>query len=606
MKESSFINQNKENWKHYEKVLKEKSTKPDELNDLFIQVTDDLSYSRSFYPNRSVRVYLNGLAQQVFLKLYTNKKRKQSFIVKFFKEELPAILYAARKELLVCFLVFIVTFLVGVFSSRHEAGFARQILGNRYVEMTNEYIKEGKPMNVYAEGDKLSAFLGIAYNNLRVDMLTFATGLLLAIGTLFVLAYNGVMVGVFQYFFYGTGYFTFTVLTIWLHGTLEIFTMILSATAGLVFGKGLVFPGTYTRGQAFRLSAIKGVKILLAVIPLTLAAAFIEAFITGQTNAPLYLKASLIVFSLLFIVFYFVWFPWFKYSKTDLPPEAHELPPINDTKLVLDDIKTAGEVVADTFRIWKKYLNILIPLSFGVGFTVVLATYFSQSRHIQYQFFGVPSDFFEIIKLLKINFWFRDGYYKLWPVFIGVFSLFVVFVQSYFFAKNLWINLDNKSKFMRMTSSFLLITLALFSYYFNDGFLFFALYFFVIFPAVITISSHILNQGFIDIMNGTGYYFKAAFRSNTLNLTLLILLFIFYLVASSPILNFIIEALNSGLKISDGLYIEIQKVIILTLGITTFLGILPLYIFANTLHYFSVKEKVTAQNLRTHLEKIWK
>lgn len=606
MKESSFINQNKENWKHYEKVLKGKSSEPDELNDLFIQVTDDLSYSRSFYPNRSVRVYLNSLAQQVFLKLYTNKKRKQSFIVKFFKEELPAILYAARKELLVCFLVFLLTFLVGVFSSRHEAGFARQILGDRYVEMTNEYIKEGKPMNVYAEGDKLTAFLGIAYNNLRVDMLTFATGLLFAIGTLFVLAYNGVMVGVFQYFFYGTGYFTFTVLTIWLHGTLEIFTMILSATAGLVFGKGLVFQGTYTRGQAFRLSAIKGVKILLAVIPLTLTAAFIEAFITGQTNAPLYLKASLIVFSLLFIVFYFVWLPWYKFSKTDLAPEENELPPFNDSELVLEDIKTAGEVVADTFRIWKKYLNMIIPLSLGVGFSVVLVTYFSQSQHIQYQFFGVPSDFFEIIKLLKINFWFRDGYYNLWLVFTGVFSLFTVFIQSYFFAKHLWGKVSFKTKVVRILASFFLISLVVFSYNFNDGFLFFVLYFFSIFPLAISISSHILNKGFSEITIGAGYYFKSAVSAHTLNLTLLILLFIFYLLASSPILNFIIEAINSGLKISDSLYIEIEKIIILTIGISTLLGIIPIYIYANTLNYFSVKEKVTAATLRNHLEKIWR
>ena len=144
LKESSFINQNQENWKHYEKVLNGKANQPDELNDLFIQVTDDLSFARSFYPNRSVRVYLNNLAQKVFLKLYTNRKRKQSVLGKFFKDELPAIMFSARKELLVCFLVFVLTFLVGVFSSRHQPGFARQILGDRYVEMTNKNIKEGK------------------------------------------------------------------------------------------------------------------------------------------------------------------------------------------------------------------------------------------------------------------------------------------------------------------------------------------------------------------------------------------------------------------------------------------------------------------------------
>ena len=60
MRETSFIKQNKEKWKEFESILEKKDKDPDKLNDLFIQITDDLSYSRTFYPNRSVRVYLNN------------------------------------------------------------------------------------------------------------------------------------------------------------------------------------------------------------------------------------------------------------------------------------------------------------------------------------------------------------------------------------------------------------------------------------------------------------------------------------------------------------------------------------------------------------------
>ena len=605
MKESSFINQNKENWKHYETVLKGKSTQPDELNDLFIQVTDDLSYSRSFYPNRSVRVYLNGLAQQVFLKLYTNRKRKQSFLSKFFKEEFPAIMYSARKELLVCFFVFVLTFIVGVFSSRHQPGFARQILGDQYVEMTNQNIKEGKPMNVYAEGDKLSSFFRIAYNNLRVDMLTFVTGLFFAIGTLFVLAYNGVMVGVFQYFFYGTGYFTFTVLTIWLHGTLEIFTMILSATAGLIFGKGLLFPGTYSRGQAFRISAIKGIKILFTVIPLTLTAAFIEAFITGQSNAPLYLKALLIISSLFFILFYFVWLPWYKFSKAGHLIEENELPPNPPYEIVLDDIKTAGEVVADTFRVWKRYIGVIIKSSLLLSTVMIIALYFSQSRHLEYQFFGVPDNIFEIIKLLKINVWFRDGYYKIWPVFVVLFSMFPVLFQGYFFFKQSKNYLSSRSKLIRFIGSWYFMFLTLGSYFYCDGIFYFILYFFVIFPLCISMNSLIFNAGLFGIIPGIKNFFKTILANAVLNLTLLILLFIFYLSVSSPILNFIIEAISNGLKLSGPMINELEKLAVLIVGMALLFVMLPLYLFGNTLHYFSAKEKITGSGLKARLEKVW-
>ena len=66
MRETKFIQQNKEKWQEFESFLDGQYKDADKLSNLFIQVTDDLSYSRTFYPNRSVRVYLNGLAQQTF------------------------------------------------------------------------------------------------------------------------------------------------------------------------------------------------------------------------------------------------------------------------------------------------------------------------------------------------------------------------------------------------------------------------------------------------------------------------------------------------------------------------------------------------------------
>ena len=56
MKETKFIEQNKEKWMEFEDMLRENRHDPEKLNDLFIQITDDLSYARTFYPNRSVRM----------------------------------------------------------------------------------------------------------------------------------------------------------------------------------------------------------------------------------------------------------------------------------------------------------------------------------------------------------------------------------------------------------------------------------------------------------------------------------------------------------------------------------------------------------------------
>jgi len=106
MRETNFINQNKEKWKEYEEMLDRKTTDPDKLNRLFVQITDDLSYSRTFYPNRSVRVYLNNLAQQIFYNIYKNKKNPIGRFVSFWTDELPRLIYESRVAFRVAFIAF--------------------------------------------------------------------------------------------------------------------------------------------------------------------------------------------------------------------------------------------------------------------------------------------------------------------------------------------------------------------------------------------------------------------------------------------------------------------------------------------------------------------
>ena len=69
MRETKFIEQNKEKWSKFEKILDDNKKDPGELSEVFIDITDDLSYARTHYPNRSVTVYLNSLAQKIFQKL---------------------------------------------------------------------------------------------------------------------------------------------------------------------------------------------------------------------------------------------------------------------------------------------------------------------------------------------------------------------------------------------------------------------------------------------------------------------------------------------------------------------------------------------------------
>lgn len=309
MKESDFVKQNNEKWAELETSIESDEKNPQKISRLFIQITDDLSYARTFYRNRSVRQYLNGLAQILFNDINGKERFTVKKIASFFTVNVPIAMYLARKSILLSLIIFSVCFAIGVFTSKADPDFAKEILGSGYIHMTEENIEKGDPLAVYDTGSEMELFTRIAENNLRVFLLTFSFGILASIGTLLIIVINGVMVGVFQYFFIEKGLFWDSFLTIWTHGTLEIAAIIVGGGAGLILGSGLLFPGTYSRIEAFKKSARIGLTIVAGTVPIIFMAAFIEGFQTRHTDISDPLRFGFILMCFAFALFYFWWYP---------------------------------------------------------------------------------------------------------------------------------------------------------------------------------------------------------------------------------------------------------------------------------------------------------
>ena len=199
--------------------------------------------------------------------------------------------------------------LIGVISAANDPNFVRLILGNGYVDMTLDNIANGEPMAVYNVSDEVPMFLGITLNNVMVSFNCFAMGLLTSFGTGYMLLRNGIMIGAFQTFFYQHDLLWESGLAIWLHGTLEIWAIIVAGAAGLALGNGWLFPGTYSRLESFRRGAKKGVKIVIGTVPVFVMAGFIEGFVTRHTELPDLLRLGFILLSLSFIIFYYIYLP---------------------------------------------------------------------------------------------------------------------------------------------------------------------------------------------------------------------------------------------------------------------------------------------------------
>jgi uncharacterized membrane protein SpoIIM required for sporulation len=317
MREVAFIKQNKAKWLEFEQAIFGKTKKnPDEMASLYIHLINDLSYARTYYPKSKTVVYLNYLASRIYQRIYKTKRTDTNRIKYFFETEVPLIVYEYRRYLVYAFALFIAAVSIGVISAKYDTDFVRLILGDQYVNTTLENIKEGNPVAIYKSGSNWGSFIGITMNNLFVGARCYIYGMFGGIGTFMVLLYNCIMLGSFQYFFYQQNVFWESVRGIWIHGAMEVFAIVIESAAGFILGASILFPKTYSRLNSFKIGFKNSLKIFLSTWPFTIAAGFLEGFITRYSmEMENWLSTLIILVTLALISFYYLIYPFIVHRK---------------------------------------------------------------------------------------------------------------------------------------------------------------------------------------------------------------------------------------------------------------------------------------------------
>jgi uncharacterized membrane protein SpoIIM required for sporulation len=255
---------------------------------LYRQVAADLSILRQDPTGAHYSRYLNQLLGRAHSIIYSGKKTSIRSIFSFFSTEWPALVWRRRAYLFVVAAVFAGCGVAGALLTLQNPDFAMQVLGPAMIdsierhEMWTHSIVAIRPL----------ASSEIATNNLSVSFLTFAMGITAGIGTLWLIAFNGLLMGVVGAACGNHG----MSLSLWSfvvgHGSLEIPAILLAGAAGLRLGTGLLFPGHLSRRESLRLAGTEAVKIELGTIPLLIVAGFVEGFIS-PTSIDTFLKLGL-------------------------------------------------------------------------------------------------------------------------------------------------------------------------------------------------------------------------------------------------------------------------------------------------------------------------
>src|SRR5690606_31595845 len=221
-----------------------------------------------------------------------------------------------RRYILYAFIAFGLLTFIGAVSAHNDESFVRLILGDGYVNMTLKNIKQGDPVAVYKSGSNWGSFIGITLNNLRVGALSYFYGIFLGIGTFYILLQNCIMLGSFQYFFYQEGVFWESVRGIWIHGSMEIFAIVIEAAAGFILGASILFPKTYSRLNSFKIGFRNSFKIYISTSAFTIFAGSIEGYITRYAQAMPDILNYLIIFGTLGLIsYYYLIYPKKVYQK---------------------------------------------------------------------------------------------------------------------------------------------------------------------------------------------------------------------------------------------------------------------------------------------------
>ncbi|MEK6322574.1 MAG: stage II sporulation protein M [Acidobacteriota bacterium] len=304
----NFLESRLGKWKRLEELtarasrLRLKSLSGEEVREfgqLYRRTAADLAIAREEVRDQRLVNYLNHLVARAHGAIYRNESSGFGVFLSFFRYEFPAVFRKTFPYTLTAFLTFILAGALAAAACLIDEGFADRIapqLRQSIAEHHNwtESVNRANPL----------ASTSIQTNNINVTFYAFAGGVLGGIGTLWVLAQNGLLLGMvislcIRYRFWEIPTF------IAAHGVIELTAIFISGGAGLLIGKALLMPGDLRRIDALVTNGRLAIKLILGCIPMLLIAGLIEGFISPAHIPPAY-KFSISAMSALVMAMYFL------------------------------------------------------------------------------------------------------------------------------------------------------------------------------------------------------------------------------------------------------------------------------------------------------------
>ena len=285
-----------------------------ELALLYRQTASDLATIREDDSSRNLAHYLNQLLGRTHNLIYMGRRSKAWGIVRFYRETFPQIFHDTLPYTIAAAAIFFVLAAAGMMMATVDPGFQRYLLGSEMMDTI-----EKRQMWTHAVVTmKPLASSAIITNNLSVSFTTFALGITAGLGTIWMLALNGLLFGVVNAACWQAGMSQQLLSFVAPHGVIELPAIFIAGGGGLLIAKGLLFPGTLPRRASLVLEGGRAVRLVVGIIPMLIVAGTIEGFVS-PSELPVWVKYSVAagMFVLLLL-----------YVKRKTPKQAPAVSPI--------------------------------------------------------------------------------------------------------------------------------------------------------------------------------------------------------------------------------------------------------------------------------------
>lgn len=246
-----------------------------EMARLYRRTATDLAIARQEVDDPLLANYLNSLVGRAHGAIYRNEGSGFRSALDFFRYEFPATFRRTFLYTLAAFALIVGAGLIGASATAVDERFADAVVGSRLREQVRNHEDWTLDLN---EGNAQGA-AWIQRNNIMVCILAFGGGIFFGLGTLFILFFNGLMIGTVVALCIR---YDFNAILIFMasHGVLELSAIFISGGAGLMLGRALVAPGDLTRSEALIRNGREAIVLMLGCAAMLVVAGTIEGFVS--------------------------------------------------------------------------------------------------------------------------------------------------------------------------------------------------------------------------------------------------------------------------------------------------------------------------------------